>query len=51
MPIVLPAGVEATLADGQLAVKGPLGTLTQPMSERVMVSLVEKRLVFESFGE
>jgi large subunit ribosomal protein L6 len=51
MPIVLPAGVEATLADGQLAVKGPLGTLTQPMSERVKVSKVDNRLEFEAVGE
>ena len=28
-PVPLPAGVEVTLSDSQLSVKGPLGTLTQ----------------------
>jgi large subunit ribosomal protein L6 len=30
-PIALPAGVEATQTDGTLAVKGPKGTLSQPV--------------------
>ena len=50
-PIVLPAGVEATLADGELAVKGPLGTLKQRLSPVVTVERVENRLQFAAVGE
>lgn len=48
MPIVIPNGVEATIADGRLSVKGPLGTLSQPMAAAVKVSKVEDRLEFEA---
>ena len=51
MPVVLPAGVEATIAAGTLSVKGPLGSLTQAMSETVKVSKVDNRLEFEAVGE
>jgi large subunit ribosomal protein L6 len=51
MPVVLPAGVEATVADGQLSVKGPLGSLSQAMASTVKVSKVENRLEFEAVGE
>ena len=50
-PVVLPAGVEATMADGELAVKGPLGTLKQRLSPRVKVEHVENRLQFAAIGE
>ena len=50
-PIVLPAGVEATLADGEVAVKGPLGTLKQRLSPVVKVERVENRLQFAAVGE
>ena len=50
IPIVIPAGVDATIADGQLSVKGPLGTLSQAMSADVKVSRVEDRLEFEALG-
>ncbi|MBI4938155.1 MAG: 50S ribosomal protein L6 [Nitrosomonadales bacterium] len=36
-PIVLPAGVEVTLADGEVSVKGPLGTQKQALSRDVTV--------------
>jgi large subunit ribosomal protein L6 len=48
MPIVIPSGVEATLADGLLSVKGPLGTLSQPMAAAVKVAKVENQLQFEA---
>ena len=51
MPVVLPSGVEASIADGQLSVKGPLGTLSQAMSRDVKVSRVENRLEFEAADE
>ncbi|HKB58500.1 MAG TPA: 50S ribosomal protein L6 [Gallionellaceae bacterium] len=36
-PIVVPAGVEVTLAAGTVSVKGPLGTLTQGLNGDVKV--------------
>jgi len=36
-PVALPAGVEAKIADGQITVKGPLGTLARPLSKDVSV--------------
>jgi len=45
-PINLPSGVEATLANGELSVKGPLGVLTQAVSNNVKVERVENRLEF-----
>ena len=49
-PVLLPTGVEATLANGELAVKGPLGTLKQRLSPVVKVERVENRLQFEALG-
>ena len=49
-PVLLPAGVEATLANGELAVKGPLGTLTQRLSPVVKIEHVENRLQFAAVG-
>jgi large subunit ribosomal protein L6 len=45
-PVVIPSGVEATIGDGQISVKGPLGTLTQSMSKNVRVEKVDGRLEF-----
>ncbi|MBI5658592.1 MAG: 50S ribosomal protein L6 [Nitrosomonadales bacterium] len=36
-PIVLPAGVEVTLAANEISVKGPMGTLKQTLSRDVTV--------------
>jgi large subunit ribosomal protein L6 len=49
-PVVLPAGVEATIAQGQLSVKGPLGSLSQAVSSDVKVEKVDNRLEFEAIG-
>lgn len=45
-PINLPAGVEATIGDGQVSVKGPLGALSQALSGKVKIERVENRLEF-----
>jgi large subunit ribosomal protein L6 len=37
IPVTVPAGVEVTVADTQIVVKGPLGTLTQPLPGGVVV--------------
>jgi large subunit ribosomal protein L6 len=50
-PIVLPAGVDVTLTGGELAVKGPLGTLSRRLSLNVKVEKVENRLQFEAVGD
>jgi large subunit ribosomal protein L6 len=49
-PVVLPAGVEATLAEGELAVKGPLGTLKQSLIPEVKVEKVDNQLQFAAIG-
>ena len=43
-PIVLPAGVEVTLAANEVSVKGPLGTLKQALSGNVTVEQVGEKL-------
>ncbi|MDR1311218.1 MAG: 50S ribosomal protein L6 [Burkholderiaceae bacterium] len=37
MPIAIPGGTTATFSAGMVTVKGPLGTLTQRLSESVLV--------------
>jgi len=37
-PIPLPKGVETTIANGSITVKGPLGTLTQFLSDTVTIT-------------
>jgi large subunit ribosomal protein L6 len=51
LPVVLPKGVEVTLAQDQISVKGPLGTLTQPLSQTVEVSRQGDQIVFKSRDE
>lgn len=38
-PVTLPSGVEATLADGILTVKGPKGTLTRSIHKDVTITI------------
>jgi len=45
-PVTLPAGVEATIANGSISVKGPLGTLSQFVTNNVKVEKIENRLEF-----
>jgi large subunit ribosomal protein L6 len=37
-PITVPKGVEATIANGSITVKGPLGTLTQVLSDTITIT-------------
>ena len=46
MPIVLADGAQATIAADQITVKGPLGTLSQPMNDLVKVSDENGTLTF-----
>jgi len=43
-PVELPANVEVQLSDGEISVKGPLGTLKRSVSAQVTVEKVENRL-------
>ena len=41
----MPSGVEATLADGVLTVKGPKGTLTRPVVKAVDIKIADNTIV------
>ena len=45
--VELPTNVDVQLSDGEISVKGPLGTLTQALSAQVTVERVENRLQFK----
>jgi large subunit ribosomal protein L6 len=51
MPIVLPAGVEVTIAADRISVKGPLGTLSMPLNGLVKVENNSGTLAFEPANE
>jgi large subunit ribosomal protein L6 len=38
-PVTVPSGVTASIADGQLSVKGPKGTLAMPLANEVTYSI------------
>ena len=46
-PVALPKGVEVTLAADALSIKGPLGTLKQPLNGLVNVKKDGENVVFE----
>ena len=50
-PIALPKGAEVNVAAGVLSVKGPLGTLTQPIHSLVKANVAEGTLTFEAADE
>jgi len=50
-PVNLPKGVEATLAVEALSIKGPLGTLTQPLRRDIGVEKDGDRLLFKSLND
>jgi large subunit ribosomal protein L6 len=45
-PVIVPEKVEVTLTPGEIAVKGPLGTLTQKLSPSVRLTRIENRIEF-----
>ena len=45
-PVELPKGVEAQIAQDQIVVKGPLGSLTQPLSGNVLIKEEGGKLTF-----
>lgn len=45
-PVALPKGVETTIAEDQITVKGPRGTLVQPLTGDVTIELTDGQLTF-----
>jgi large subunit ribosomal protein L6 len=41
LPVAIPAGVEVTVTDGVLSVKGPKGTLVRPVRNDVVITIEE----------
>ncbi|GAA4336924.1 50S ribosomal protein L6 [Pigmentiphaga soli] len=50
-PVELPKGVEATIAPEQITVKGPLGTLVQPLTGHVKIEQSANQLTFAAADE
>ena len=50
-PVELPSGVEANIAQDQITVKGPLGTLTQALTGDVTIALDNGKLTFATANE
>ncbi|MCO5107853.1 MAG: 50S ribosomal protein L6 [Burkholderiaceae bacterium] len=50
-PVSVPAGVEVTLTDGAITVKGPLGTLTQRVDPLVRIARDGAQLAFPPADE
>ena len=50
-PVALPKGVETALAADQITIKGPKGTLTQPLTGDVSVALEDGHLTFIAASE
>lgn len=50
-PVELPSNVEVQLSAAEISVKGPLGTLKQPLTGLVAVEKVENRLQFKVADE
>ena len=46
-PVIVPEKVEVTVDHDQISVKGPLGTLSQRVSQKVKIERVENRLEFK----
>ena len=49
-PVVVPSGVEVTMAAGEISVKGPLGTLKQALSSDVSVTREGDALLCKAAG-
>jgi len=49
-PIPVPKGVEVNLAAGQIAVKGPLGTISQALNPHVSVESSGDQIVCKALG-
>jgi len=50
-PIAVPDKVQVTVNKGEVTVKGPLGTLTQPLNREVVVKLEDGKVTFAAANE
>ena len=50
-PIPVPTGVEVNLAAGKISVKGPMGSLTQPLTANISVEHAEGQLMISAKDE
>jgi large subunit ribosomal protein L6 len=50
-PVPVPTGVEVTVSAAEVSVKGPLGTLKQPLSRNVAVKRDGANVLLEAVGE
>ena len=51
IPVALATGVEARVHDGQIVVKGPLGSLSRPASPLVKVDVADGKVIFAATDE
>ncbi|HEX4986294.1 MAG TPA: 50S ribosomal protein L6 [Burkholderiales bacterium] len=51
LPVAVPKGVDVTVASGQISIKGPLGTLSHPVSPAVQVAREGDSIVFKTQDE
>ncbi len=51
IPVTVEKGVDVQIAAGNITVKGPLGTLQQPLSSRVKVELADGKVSFAAADE
>jgi len=51
LPVSVPKGVDVTVAPGNIAIKGPLGTLSQALAETVEVKRDGDQILFKSLDE
>ena len=51
MPIVIPEGTTAAIADNQIPVKGPLGSMSRTLSDLVVVKQEDKALKVEAAND
>ncbi|WP_297574145.1 50S ribosomal protein L6 [uncultured Deefgea sp.] len=49
-PVTIPAGVEVNIAAGEIVVKGPKGSLTQPIVTDVTVKVEDGSVIFSANG-
>jgi large subunit ribosomal protein L6 len=50
-PVAVPDKVQVTLGNGELTVKGPLGTLKQPIGRQVVVKVENNQVTFAAADE
>lgn len=50
-PVKVPQGAEVKIADGNISVKGPLGTLTQALHDAVVVTFADGEVTFAAANE